>query len=229
MTDQGSWALLGEAVVGFSSRPRRLVGLPRGIHRMPGPAVILAEKFLDSPVGPYLSLSIGEPARIGAHVGIYFGTSVVDNSHARRAGRQYWGYPHELGALRWISEGAQRGIAWDERGIEVRAEVLGRPMPFLVPVRTMQRRSDGPVVIPGRMRAMARRSRVSFASPEDDPFAVINGFHRGVALSGLIVRRNGARRPLGLFSTLNVPHRAPEPGVIGMKFQAAKVSMPSGV
>jgi hypothetical protein len=177
--------------------------------------LVFAERFVDSPCGPYLSLSIAQPARLGVHPGFYFSTSVLNNGNARRLGRQYWGYPHELGVLHWISEGSQRGIFWEERGLEVRAEVIGRPLPVLVPGRSMQRRTDGPVINPIRLKALARRARVGLITPEEDSFAPINGFHRGFTLSGMVVRRNPARRPAGLFAMFRVPLRAPEPGVLG--------------
>lgn len=216
LEDESHWALLGEAVVGFATRPRRVFRLPQGFHRMPGPALILAESFVDSPVGPFLSLSVGEPARLGMHPGFYFGAAVLNNANARRAGRQYWGYPHELGSLKWISEGNTRGVVWEERGVEVRAEIFGRPLPVLFPLRSIQRRSDGPVVIPAKLKALMRRAHLTLSTTADDPLVAFGGAHRGVALSGMLLRRNAARRPLGWFSTFRPPLRAPEPGVITM-------------
>jgi len=223
VTDEAQWALLGEAIVAIvPRRHRRLMPLPPGLRRMPGPAVVLAERFVDSPVGPYCSLAVGEPVRLGLRPGYYFGTSVVNVPDARRAGRQYWGFPSELGTLHWSIDDTERRMVWEERGFEVRTEVRDRALPVLLPLRTVQRRTDGPVVVPSRLRAMVRRARVDVGLSDADPFGVLSGSHRGFYLSGMLLRRRGARRALGWFSTFRAPFRAPEPGIIGM----ARASQP---
>ncbi len=213
----GSWALLGEGIVAVVRRRSvRRMPLPKGLHRMPGPVLVVGERFVDSPVGPFLSLRVGEPARMGLRLGWYFGTSVVNNADARKLGRQYWGFPHELGTLRWNSEANTRSLTWEERGIQLEAEVAGRGLPILCSVRTLQHRTDGPVVIPSRLRALARRSTVALSFGPDDPLAGLGGSHFGFTLSGLLIRRHSARVGFGLFSTLRAPLRGPDPGVVGM-------------
>lgn len=209
--------LLGEAIVGFAWRAHHfhVSSLPKGLHPIPGPIVILAERFIDSPIGPYTSLSFGEPVRLGIRPGYFFGVSVLNSPEARRVGRQTWGFPHELGTLHWLSEAGHRSVEWEEGGISVNAKSSGRAKPFLIPMRMVQRRTDGPVIVPNRLRAMARGATVEVEAFGKD-LEGLNGTHRGMVLSGMVLRRNPARRAHGLLSTLRAPLRAPEPGVAGM-------------
>jgi len=215
--DDAHWALLGEGVIAFCRRlPRRSMPIPPGLHAIPGPTVVLGERFIDSPVGPFISLAIGRPVRLGLRPGYFFGLSVLNNGEARRLGRRYWGFPHELGTLEWGSEGKRRSLIWEERGIELRFGVGRKPMPLLVPIRSLQQRSDGPVVVPSRLRATARRTPVDIHLLDDDPLISLIGRRPGFALSGMLLRRHPARHPLGMFATLRAPLGAAEPGVVGM-------------
>src|SRR3954471_15923865 len=122
------WALVGEcmvAVVAGRSRPRReRAGTwPAGVTRLPGPAVLVAMRYTDSPVGPFLELVVAEPARLGLRPGLCVTTSVVSVPGARVGGRLGWGFPRELGRLTWASDADWRRLGWEDRGIEVR----GRP------------------------------------------------------------------------------------------------------
>jgi hypothetical protein len=215
--EDSSWGLLGEAIVAFAKRPKRgLPALPQGLRRIPGPVVVMAEQFIDSPVGPYLSLSIGEPVRLGLRPGYFFGTSVLNSADARKLGRQHWGIPHELGKLHWHSDAGVRSMEWDERGIQVIGETASRPIPIMVPLRTVQRRTDGPVVVPARLRAIARKCTVKIAMPVGDPLFGLTGPHHGYVLSGMVLKRKTARKALGLFSTLRAPSLGPEPGIANL-------------
>lgn len=215
--EDANWGLLGEAIVVFAKRPRSgMPPLPHPLKRLPGPVILLAERFADSPAGPYISFGIGEPARLGLRPGFHFSTSVLNSANARLAGRQFWGFPHELGALYWRSGRDSTGFDWDDREIGLRAEANGRVLPMLLPLRAVQRRSDGPVVIPANLRAMVRRCRVEVTIPERDPLAELAGSHKGFLLSGMLLQRKRARKARGWLSTLRAPLRAPEPGVVGM-------------
>lgn len=216
---EAHWALLGEGIVALArQRPESLHPLPPGLHRIPGPIAILAERFIDSPVGPFLSLSVGEPVRLGLRPGYFFGTTVLNSPNARRVGRQYWGFPHELGTLHWNTRNGCRKLEWEDRGIDVTAEVKGRPLPVLLPLRSVQQRSDGPVIVPTRLRSLVRRSRVELTVADStDPLASIAGRHMGFVLSGMVIHRNAARRAFGWFATLRAPLRSAEPGVIRIR------------
>ena len=72
------------------------ISLPAGIHRLPGPYVVSAVRYSDSPVGPYLELAVGEPARLGARPGLCITTMVVTTAEARVGGRLKWGFPTKL-------------------------------------------------------------------------------------------------------------------------------------
>jgi hypothetical protein len=208
------WALVGECVVGVMRRRQLASELPAGIHRLPGPCVVTAVRYSDSPVGPYLELAVGEPARLGARPGLCITTMVVTTAEARVGGRLNWGFPKEVGSLRWRSLGDEREVVWEDRGIVVRGRPWGPAPPLLVPMRALQRRGDGPVVVPGRLRGRAHLARVELEVPDDDALAPLAGPHRGVLLSGMRFLVDPARLPAGLTSTFRAPLRAPEPALL---------------
>lgn len=187
--------------------------LPVGLQPFPGPVVVCATRFTDSPVGPYLELSVAVPARLGARVGLCVTTMVVDSSASRLGGRLNWGFPKELGTLRWLADGDERALAWEDRDVVVRGRPAGPSLPMVAPVRTLQRRSDGLVVVGGRMRGWARAARVEITAPAEDGLAALAGLHRGMVMTGLRLVVNPARRPSGLTATFRAPLRAPEPGL----------------
>jgi hypothetical protein len=206
--------MVGECVVGVVRRRKLSSRLPAGIHRLPGPCVVAAVRYSDSPVGPYFELAIGEPARLGTRPGLCMTTMVVTNAEARVGGRLNWGFPNEVASLRWRSVDDEREVVWEDRGIVVRGRPLGRPVPMLVPLRALQRRGDGLVVVPGRLRGRAHLARVEMEVPDDDPLAPLAGPHRGVLLTGMRFVIAPARLPAGLTSTLRAPLRAPEPALV---------------
>ena len=75
----------------------------------------------------------------------------------------------------------------------------------------MQRRSDGPVVLPRRLWALARAAKVTIDVA--DPLSVreadvgwLAGSHRGLVLSAARVVASMARHPAGMLSSLRAPH-----------------------
>ena len=160
------WELAGECVVaaGPAARGSR-PPLPAGLHPMPGPLVVAAARFTESPVGPYLELSVAEPARLGARIGLCVTLMVVDSPDSRLGGRLNWGLPKELGTLRWLADDDERTLAWEDRDVVVRGVPSGPSVPMVAPVRSLQRRADGLVVVGGRMRGHARPARVEITRP----------------------------------------------------------------
>jgi hypothetical protein len=79
-----------------------------------------------------------------------------------------------------------------------------------VPLRAVQRRSDGPVVVPASIWGTVRPGRVEVEAPDDDPLAPLAGMHRGAFVSGMRFNMDPARVPTGLTSTLRAPLTAPE-------------------
>lgn len=207
------WSLAGESLVALARCPERLAPVPCDLHPLRGPVLIAAVCFSESPVGPYVELAIGEPTRLGMRVGWCVTTMVVDSPESRVAGRLNWGFPKELGSLTWRRDGSQIELHWVERDIVVRGRPGGPPLPGLAPVRMLQHRSDGPVVVPGRLRGRLRLAAVEFQAPEADPLAPLNGRHPGAHVAGLRMRVGPARHPVGLASTLRAPLRAPEPAL----------------
>jgi hypothetical protein len=208
------WALQGESLVALA-RCRTSVGsLPSGVHRLPGPCLVVANRYTDSPVGPYLELAVGCPAAMGPRPGWCYTTMVVDNADARKGGQLNWGFPKELGKLLWRQDGDERELRWVDRDLCVRG-VPGRlVLPFLVPMRSLQHRADGPVVVPARLRGRGRTASVTVYAPQDDPLAGLSGTHRGLHVSSMKFVVRPARRPVGVASTLLAPLRAPEPALV---------------
>lgn len=216
------WVLRGEALVAFVRRGGYGTRLPDGIAAMPGPALVLAVRFTSSPVGPYLRLAVAEPARLGGRLGWCLTTVVVNNQQAWRGERLNWGVPAQLGLLGWAQENEERQLVWEDRRIEVRGSAGGRAFPLMCPVRSLQQRGDGAVVVPGRLRGRARLARIDLRTEEDDELSWLCGRHRGFVLSGLqqVVRKG--RQPVGLTATLLAPARAPEPALLesGVRYRA---------
>ena len=187
--------------------------LPEGLHRVPGPFSLSGTRFDDSPVGPYRELAVGEPARLGARIGMCMTTMVVTSVDARLGGRVNWGFPKELGTLVWLDEGDDRVLRWEERGIVLRASPVGPALPVLLPLRAVQRRADGLVSTWGRARGRGRVARVEVEVPEDDPLAALAGPHHGLMVAGMRMVMSPARRPVGLAASFRAPLRAPEPAL----------------
>jgi len=207
------WELTGECVVALvRARPDR-PSLPAGLHPVPGPLVVSAARFTESPVGPYLELSVAEPARVGARVGLCVTLMVVNSPDCRLGGRLNWGLPRELGTLRWLADDDERTLAWEDRDLVVRGEPSGPSVPMVAPVRSLQRRADGLVVVGGHLRGHARPARIEITAPDTDALAGLTGSHRGMLLSGVRMVVNPARRPAGLTATLRAPLRAAEPAL----------------
>ncbi len=207
------WALAGECVLAFVADGSGGRELPEGLHPLPGPGLAVAARYDDSPVGPYVELAVGDPARLGMRPGVCITTMVVDSPQSRMGGRLNWGFPKELGTLHWSSDGEERALRWDERDITLRAVPTGPAVPLVLPLVALQRRSDGPVVVRGRVRGLARVARVELSVPPDDPLAASAGTGRGTLVAGLRMVVNPARRPKGLTATFRAPLRAPEPAL----------------
>jgi hypothetical protein len=207
------WSLAGETLAGLARCPERLGPVPWGLAAVPGPKLVVATCYSESPVGPYLELAVAEPARLGARLGWCITTMVVDSAGSRRGGRLNWGFPKELGTLTWHRDGSRRELRWAERDVVIEGRPKGPPLPGLAPVRMLQHRSDGPVVVPGWLRGRVRLAALEVHAPEADPLAALAGRHPGVHVAGMHLRVRPARHPVGLASTLRAPLRAPEPAL----------------
>jgi acetoacetate decarboxylase len=207
------WVLSGESMGGPARLRGAHVTLPTGLQRLPGPAMIGAARYADSPVGPYHELAVGIPARLGARPGLCITTMVVDSADSRVGGRRNWGFPMELGTLVWEADGDERELRWVERGIVVRGRPSGPVLPVLLPVRNVQRRSDSAVMVPARLRGRGRLARLEVEVGENDPLVWLAGRHRGLLVSGVRFVLDPARVPSGVRSTLKAPLQAPEPAL----------------
>jgi len=207
------WVLGGECVMAAALAKAPVGALPDGLRPIPGPSSITAARYDDSPAGPYRELAVGQPARLGAHIGLCITTMAVTSVDSRLGGRVNWGFPKELGTLVWLDEGDDRVLRWEEREIVVRATPVGPPLPVLLPLRALQRRADGLVSVRGHARGRGRMARVEIEVPEDDALAGLAGCHRGLMVAGMRLVVSPARRPAGLTATLRAPLRAPEPAL----------------
>ncbi|CAN5856592.1 hypothetical protein BH24ACT3_BH24ACT3_13140 [soil metagenome] len=207
------WSLQGESIVALV-RWRGRPPVPAPLGPMPGPCLVAATRFTASPVGPYLELAVAQPARLGARPGWCVTVSVVDHPDARAGGRLNWGFPREMGRLRWRVRGDDRELIWDERDVVVRGRPRGLAVPFATPLRALQRRGDGPVLVPGRFGGRLRSARVEVHAYPGDVLAGLAGRHPGAVMSSVHLVTHEARTPAGLVAALRAPQRAPEPALV---------------
>ncbi len=162
------WALAGESIVALARWRGVPPVFPVGLSALPGPSMVAATRYTDSPVGPYVELIVGHPARLGLRVGWMVSEAVVTEEDARIGGRLNWGFPSERADLRWEVDGRERALVWSSRGFAMRGTPRGMPLPWLVPVRgaaaSQRRLHDRPrpsarpsPVRAGRRRGEARR------------------------------------------------------------------------
>ena len=197
--------------------------LPRGVRPLPGPAALVAVSYASSPVGPYLELSVGLPARLGLRPGLCVVFQLVSVPDARLAYRSSWGLPASVGDLVWDVDGDVRSLRSESLGLTVRGVPVGPSLPAVVPVRSVQRRSDGPVVVPRRFVALLRLARTEASFVEgrasghgadvDRLLSSLVGSHPGAVMSGVRMLVRPARRPTGLWSSLRAPLTVPEPAM----------------
>lgn len=202
------WLLRGEAIVALARSRGRHSMLPAGVRPAPGPSLLTATRFTSSPVGPFLQLAIAEPARIGPRLGWCLTTVVVDNPQARLGHQLNWGVPAQLGSLRWLARDERRELVWQERDLILRAEAHGPAVPLVLPLRAVQRRPDGPVVVPGHLGGRARWARPALHVVPDDNLAPLAGEHLGLLLEGVSQVVREARHTVGLRATLLAPAQA---------------------
>ena len=215
-------SILALARVRRTTRRELARSLPKGVRALPGlPAAVVGVAYQDSPVGPYHEFAIGLFARLGLRPGLCVVLQVVDSPDARLVYRQHWGLPTNLGKFLWSRDGDERTMRWEERGVVLRATPRAVRLPLVLPMRSVQRRSDGPVVLPRRMWSLARAARtvVEVAEPlndQEDNLSWLAGSHPGALLHGMRVVAGVARHPTGMLSSLRapaVPGRSAEPAL----------------
>ena len=213
------WRSSGECVLAWVRPPRALRDLlPQGVSPLPGRAALVGVSYVDSPVGPYLELSLGLPARLGLRPGLCVVFQAVSDVRARRASQALWGLPATVAALSWAVEGDERVMRCEEPGLELRGIPVGPRFPAIVPVRSVQRRADGPVVVPRRFLALVRLSR-SVVSTAPSFLEGLAGAHPGAVMAGARVVTRPARHPTGAWSSLRAPLPAPEPAAIALRMR----------
>lgn len=210
------WRLRGECILAWVRVPQGLRALlPDGVLPLPGPGALAGVRYTDSPVGPYLELSLGLPARLGLRPGLCVVLQLVSHLDARIGYRQNWGLPASTGRLSWLAEGDERVLRCEEPGIELRGRPAGPPIPAIVPVRSVQRRADGPIVLPRSFLALTRLARVTVSVDDavDADLAALAGPHAGAVMAGVRIVARPARHPTGFLSSLRAPLRAVEPAM----------------
>lgn len=218
------WRMVGECVLGWvGGVPKGLrVLLPEGVRALAGPAAVVGVAYSSSPVGPYLELSVGLPARLGLRPGLCVVFQLVSIPDARLAYRANWGLPASVGSMVWSSDGAARELRCTELGLSLRGIPMGPSIPAVVPVRSIQRRADGPVVLPRRMLARVRLARTEITWTDegagrgddvDELLGSLAGSHPGAVMSGVRILARPARHPAGLWSSLRAPLTVPDVAV----------------
>lgn len=215
------WLLRGEGMLAWVARPPgRPSSLPPALRSLPGPTAVVAMRYDESPVGPYVELSVVVPARLGLRPGLCTVAMVVTSAEALAVCRRSWGLPAELGDLHWSAgtggDPSERTVAWEGRSLSFTARPLGPTMLVpVVPVRSVAWRPSGGIVLTRRLRARVRPARCTVSVDEADDLAWLAGAHPGLALTGARIVASAARRPAGLLSSVPWRERAaggaPEP------------------
>ena len=238
------WRLGGGAsavVLGWVRVPRSVsLGalLPAGVSVLPGVrwGALVGASYSASPVGPYVEMSLAVPARLGLRPGLCVVTGAVSSAAARSAYRGFWGVPVGLGALTFRVEDMAGGAAcsWPEMGWRVEGRPLGMRFPVALPVRSVQRRSDGPILLPRRLWGWMRFAGVEVSCTPGPGGAGVgdwawvssasrpSGRWPGAVLTGVNIVASAARTPAGVWSSLRAPLGAAEPAV------ASRVTAPPG-
>lgn len=190
------WDLAGACVVALVCRPAAADRLPEGLEPLGRWLVVVAACYSGSTVGPYLELAVGRPARLGRHPGLCVTTMVVSSAESRDGGRDNWGFPKTVGALGWSEGDGRPSLRWDDHDVVVAPRGRsGAGVPVAAPLRALQRRADGLVVVPATVRGRARPARVGITAPTGTPLADLDGDHPGLVVSRLRLTV-GAARPL---------------------------------
>ncbi|HUR17349.1 MAG TPA: hypothetical protein VMZ51_00235 [Acidimicrobiales bacterium] len=205
------WRLTGECVVVWARRGRGWSsGLPPALSPLPGPVAVIAARYDISPLGPFLELSVAEPARLGLRSGLCVTSMAVTSPAARTMCRQRWDLPTELAAMTWSCDGDERSLAWEERGIVLRGRPRGPWLPAVIPLRFVQCGPSGPTVVPRRIRGRLRLAAVRLEVAEGDRLRSLTGSHTGLMTPGLRMVLRPPRQPAGLLSS--IPLRVPQVG-----------------
>ena len=208
--------LRGEGLLAWTRRPEAAAApLPPGLRPLKGPTAVMAMSYDDTPVGTYRELSVAVPARLGLRPVLCTVAMVVSSAKARLECRERWGLPAELGDLRWWASADERELVWDDGGLLLRGEGHGRAVGMVAPLRWVQWRPGGPVVLPRRLWARTRRARCWVDVETGHDLAWAAGPHPGLAIQGARVVAGAARRPAGLLSSVPWRERvtvpSPEP------------------
>ena len=159
------WELAGESIVGLARWRGGAAPLPVGLRRVPGPSLVAATRYSESPVGPFLELVVGHPARLGLRFGWHISETVVTQEDARLGGRLNWGFPSDMADLEWEVDGDERALVWPSRGLRGAGTTLGRAAAVAgagASVAASQRRvrdRPRPSARPGSSGACRRRSQ----------------------------------------------------------------------
>ena len=209
------WSVAGECILAWVRRPRRPVGLPAGLRPLPGPVAVVCVRYTDSPAGPYLELSLAEPARLGLKPGFCIRTLAVTAAAVVASYRADWGPPPQIAHLRWLADDDERELAWEGREIVIRGRPRRGFFPAPVPLRALQRRADGPVLVPRLLFAANHPAHVDITVPDDDELAWLAGGHKGALMAGMhVVTRPAGSRTAALRS-IRAPGWVPEPALLG--------------
>lgn len=207
------WALHGEL---FAALPKGGDAPSLGdLTRIGRRSLVVGARITDGPIGAFHLLAVLVPAHLGLRIGLTALAVVVDTPAARVGVREHWGLPAELGSLRWDDDADRRRLIWREAQTTVVVESAGsKGRSVAGPLRLLQRRTDGLVVIGGSLRGRVRRADVDVVAA-DGPFAPLAGAHRGVWIGGLETVVARARRPVALAFSQRAPGTAPEPALAG--------------
>lgn len=185
-TPPAPWSCRVRAVLWLQRAPSPLAGSPFAGRARPQ-ALGAVVDYLDSPVGPYREVLVGQrmrspgPGGLGLPV-LHVPFIAVDSLASVHGGRVHWGLPKAVGTFRGeLPDTTAAGDGWS---VAVRATARGPRLPVVGPLRTDQGRG----VATARLRGTARLARVEVAASGPTLSGWLGtGTHPGLVAEGRMV------------------------------------------
>lgn len=189
----GPAEVVGEAVIAVVRRHHPpLCETPEGMVSLPGPGLLLAARYQSSATGAFNELTVFEPAREGIAIGLAATLTIVSDARAAQAGPLWWGVSRRQGSIGWTREGDTVRVTWVEGALELRAVPGRATLPFLLPIRTVQRRRGREVAAALHLRGLGHLAHVECTVAAGDGLAPLSTVRRGLVVSAQQLRWSAA-------------------------------------
>lgn len=167
--------------------------MPAPLRRVAGPVLVGAARYSNSPVGPYLELTVIEPVHVGVRLGMSATVMVVDSQASVDAGRAGWRFPKQLGSLHWSAQAGTVALHWEEGDIAIVGQPFG-PAVRLPLLNMMMQAGDGRIVKAAAvLRGAGQLSAVRVKTGPSSALAGLAGRHLGLIMRQATLNLGPAR------------------------------------